>query len=293
MSNVNSALPQANVSLSLLDSSSDDIASAFLKYNRHQHNPIIVPSFTAYDISVGSPVYIYSQDGTELFEGSDDAVVTYLSSKKLTISKSATSNVANGILYYGQTRDGGGKAILGVDIEDSSQTVEFHSTVSYYDYSGSLRKGRGGFITPIQLQALQKHTVSVFLTLNFDIPYYCLIPRLDVKAWLRGVSYYSYDFTSSIHIARYSSSEAGHNISDSSTWTRVSPSFTPTVLTPGYVDCLAEDLPDGSSTYPSDYATSCCKEGDMLAFVFEDNNWNSNQTSQFIQIVLHFDKVID
>jgi hypothetical protein len=291
MTNLNPVTPQANVSLSLYETVADDTASAFLKYNVHQHNPAVLPSFLAYDIRVGDPVYMYNLQGVELFPQVEPAVVTYITRDTLVISQSATEDAVNSILYYGAPRgDARAREVQGVNISAFSQSLSFYATVDFYNYTQAATLGRSGVITPKQGLSLLHHTVPLSLNLHAGVTTYVLVPYVGIKGWLSSISAYSYDYTGSAQFLRYFYEDPLQDVEDANTWQVISPQLDLAAGLRSRVACMEETLAVFPEVYPLDRAATPCYPNDMLALQIVGTDPSQGYR---LQLALHFDKVLD
>lgn len=286
MFNLSPVLPQANVSRSLYDTrTADDSATAFLKYNTHEHNPVVVPLFTAYSIKIGDPVYLYREDGTEVFVYTDPAVVDYVTATEIRVTKSSSEDLTNAVLYYRAKRESpNAKAIYGVRVAADEQTIRFSLTPSLYAANAQ----QSGAFSPAQAQALLRVVETVAVPVAADTTTYCVVPSLGYDAWLRSVVTYSSVASGSGILKSYFDEDPDQVFETLSTWESLVTDINVFAGLRFEQICVPEaeylevDYPTGRPVRP-------CSAGEMLFFAFD----SAPSQSGLVYFSLHFEKVLN
>jgi uncharacterized protein YcfL len=289
LSNLNPVTPQASVSLDIYDRISDDTSSAFLKYNVHQHNSVVLPSFTAYDIEIGDSIYLYNNQGIDVFPLDQPAEVVNITEQQILLSQpNQLEAVDNAVLYYrAPLGDLNSKSMAGVSIDYLSDRLYFSSTASYYDFNQQARVGRSGFIDQLQAAAFQNDIISSNLTIAESGPK-VLLPFVGQQAWLIGVSIYTYDFVGTVAFVGYFPEDPNHAQGDFSTWKPLTPLLGLASFTRYYQTCLETILSDDATYLSASVPQRPLKPLDMLGVRIL-----SVATPGDIQIALHFKKVLN
>jgi hypothetical protein len=293
MSNISPVLPQANVAVSLYDVAADDTASAFLKYNTHQHNPAISPSFTSYDIKIGDPVYLYNAQGNELYPLVEAATVTHITDKELRVSQSVTQEVSETILYYRAPRGAAlSKNIPGVKTSAFTNVLRFNSYPSYYDYIHTESPGRDGYLTKSQLVSLQQEVITASVIISSPLSSYILLPHVGLKGWLKAVSIYSYSYSGIISLVLYSEADSTQSFSNRASWKPITETISVSSASRTRYVCLEEALPVDGNDYPLTNAVGPVMPLDAIALSVS-SSLPSVSAPAHMQIALQFNKVIN
>lgn len=202
MSKLSYVSPQVLVANSIYDPIADDGVTAFNKYNVHYHNPVVSADFLSYDLEIGDEVYLYNQDGSEVIQGPDPAVINYITSKEIRISSTILESITNGFLYYKQQRGVAfSKVIPGISASINSQIITFTDTYEILDTQQRSIRGVAGYITPNAVSSLSRCNVSALLVTKSGRMLYPVIPTLGFKGWLIGLGVYSIDTVTNYRVA--------------------------------------------------------------------------------------------
>lgn len=178
-----SASPQVILGDNLTGVGSDDARQGFRKYNNHVHLPFSSTDFFTYNVAIADEVFIYDDDGLDIFETVDPPVIEYITHNSLRINLTSPVTVENKVLYVKSPLEDISNAILitGVDMAEGSNLITFNADTP-----------RGGFLTSEQYKLLASKQINhsfnlIDGSLPAALPFVITVENLS---WLAGLSLY-------------------------------------------------------------------------------------------------------
>lgn len=133
----------------------DSPASAFNKYNNHEHVRASVGDFRYHAVQIGDPIYIYDSQGNDIFPDVAPTTVNYITGKKLRVSLTASVSLTNVVMYVKAPRgDSSSRLIFGVDTVQGSQEITLTTPLQPEEFQQKEGEGLPGFVSQTQLSSL-------------------------------------------------------------------------------------------------------------------------------------------
>lgn len=259
-----SASPQVVLGDTITGLGSDDARQGFRKYNNHIHLPFSSTDFFTYNIAIADEVFLYDDNGINIFNGVDPPVIEFISHNALRINTTSSLTIKNKLLYVKAPLEDIDSAILisGIDLEENSNLITFNADTP-----------RSGFLTPEQYKILANkqvnHSFNLIKNNNFtSVP---LIISVDNSYWLKSLSLFL-------------------NQGSVKGYLKVTRDATGLILNSDYINVTAnnvnntrftEDNIDSNIVPFSGLITSPLQQNDIVEFVFSDITF-PDQVSQLI-----------
>lgn len=265
----NSAFPIVNVP----DSSGSSIvpdtsASAFTKYNFHEHNRSLPPDFRHTPISIYDDIYIYDSLGNDVFPTTTPAKIDYITGETIRVTLSASKSLSQATMYV-KYPIGNSSAIIikGIEVTDSSNLLTFSTPSQPNDFQQKEGKGIPGFISQTQLSSLLKADQTLFLSYNTWPTEQVIIPKISTNCWLVALHQYSVGFSVTAQV-KYYDPNGTSTFNDISTWINYGAAFAFSSSTQNSNIFIPFSEAGSWGTYPTSRPTSYIPKDSSIALTF-------------------------